>query len=260
MGMRDQYENDRRVGASSKASDLPGYMSAMMLMPLASMAATGYDRPFRSGPFASKSPFSGWYPAWGKRALDIALVVLALPVVLPLVLLCIAALWIEGGSPFYRQARIGRNGAEFFMLKLRSMVRDADSKLQEVLARDPALRAEWDETQKLKSDPRITRVGAFLRASSLDELPQLWNVLTGDMSLVGPRPMMPDQASIYGDLTDYKALTPGLTGVWQVSSRNESSFAHRATIDAAYRRSLSLRQDVGLLLKTVAVVLRRTGY
>jgi lipopolysaccharide/colanic/teichoic acid biosynthesis glycosyltransferase len=258
--MKERYENDRPVGVNSKTSDLPGYMSAMMLMSLAPVTTTGHVRPFPSSTSVEKSPSSGWYPAWGKRALDIALVLLALPVVLPLVLFCIAALWIEGGSPFYRQARIGRNGAEFPMLKLRSMVPDADSKLQDVLAKDPALRAEWDETQKLKSDPRITRVGAFLRASSLDELPQLWNVLKGDMSLVGPRPMMPDQASIYGDLTDYKALTPGLTGVWQVSSRNESSFAHRATIDAAYRSSLSLRQDLELLLKTVAVVLRRTGY
>lgn len=257
--MKERYENDRPVGVNSKTSDLSGYMSAMLLMSPAPVAA-GHGRHFPSSPIAARSPSSGWYSAWGKRALDIALVLLALPVVLPLVLFCIAALWIEGGSPFYRQARIGRNGAEFSMLKLRSMVPDADSKLKDVLAKDPELRAEWDETQKLKSDPRITRVGAFLRASSLDELPQLWNVLKGDMSLVGPRPMMPEQASIYGDLRDYEALTPGLTGVWQVSSRNESSFAHRATIDAAYRGSLSLRQDLELLLKTVTVVLRRTGY
>ena len=199
------------------------------------------------------------YLTWGKRTLDVALVVLAMPVVLPVVLLFALMLWVEGGNPFYRQTRIGKNGKQFSMLKLRSMVVDADGLLARVLENDPDMRAEWETTQKLRNDPRITQLGALLRQTSLDELPQLWNVLTGEMSLVGPRPMMPEQLSLYGDPADYVALVPGLTGIWQVSTRNESHFSHRATIDAEYRKTVSLKTDVALLFKTVSVVLRRTG-
>ncbi|MFD3189816.1 sugar transferase [Sedimentitalea sp. HM32M-2] len=202
---------------------------------------------------------AGVYEMFGKRLLDTALVLAAVPIALPLVLICALVLWCEGGKPFYRQARVGRGGRIFYMIKLRSMVQDAETRLAQVLSSDPELRAEWEHSQKLRNDPRITRVGALLRATSLDELPQLWNVLIGEMSLVGPRPMMPEQLGLYGDPVDYFALTPGLTGVWQVSTRNDSSFAHRATIDAAYRRSLSLGQDLGLLARTVGVVMRRTG-
>jgi lipopolysaccharide/colanic/teichoic acid biosynthesis glycosyltransferase len=260
FGMKRHLDNGLSAKSKSNAAELPAYLSAMIMLPLPPVSDRGNSNGYQSITAVSDGLSSGWYRAWGKRTLDIVLVLLALPVVLPVLLACIAALWLEGGSPFYRQARVGRNGAEFSILKLRSMVKNAESRLQDLLAQDPVLRAEWNETQKLKSDPRITRVGAFLRASSLDELPQLWNVLKGEMSLVGPRPMMPDQVSIYGDPTHYNALTPGLTGVWQVSSRNESSFAYRATIDATYRKTLSFRQDVELIFKTVGVVLRGTGY
>ncbi len=200
------------------------------------------------------------YAKAGKRVLDVALVLLTLPVTLPVIALCALALWIEGGSPFYRQDRLGLQGGRFSILKLRTMVRDADSLLELCLAACPELRREWDETQKLKQDPRITRVGKVLRATSLDELPQLWNVLKGDMSLVGPRPMMPDQLPLYGDPRAYFALKPGITGVWQVSARNESHFSYRAQIDAAYGQQLSMRADLSLMLRTVGVVLRGTGY
>lgn len=205
------------------------------------------------------SPDRAGYLNWGKRTLDLALVIMAAPLVLPLVLLFALMLWIEGGSPFYWQSRLGRGGKEFSMLKLRSMVCNADAKLARLLENDPEMRAEWETTQKLRHDPRVTRLGALLRQTSLDELPQLWNVLRGEMSLVGPRPMMPDQLALYGDATDYTALLPGITGIWQVSTRNESSFAHRAIIDAEYRKTVSFRTDVALLFKTVSVVLRRTG-
>ena len=127
------------------------------------------------------------------------------------------------------------------------MVIDADQRLAAHLAADPALRAEWDETQKLKNDPRITAVGRLLRKTSLDELPQLWNVLKGDMSLVGPRPMMPEQRALYPGRA-YYSMRPGLTGPWQVSDRNETSFAGRAEFDAAYARRMSLRTDLVILL------------
>jgi len=200
------------------------------------------------------------YARLGKRILDVILVLLTMPLTLPVIAICAFALWFEGGRPFYRQDRLGLNGRRFSILKLRTMVCDADARLEQCLAASPALRREWDETQKLKKDPRITRVGKILRMTSLDELPQLLNVLKGDMSLVGPRPMMPEQLSLYGDPRSYFALKPGITGVWQVSARNESHFSHRAQIDAVYGRTLSLRSDLTLMFRTVGVVFRGTGY
>ncbi|MFW8595348.1 sugar transferase [Cribrihabitans neustonicus] len=205
-------------------------------------------------------PAAGGYGAGGKRMLDLLLVLLTLPLTLPLIVACAAALWLEGGRPFYTQKRLGRGGRVFRILKLRTMVRDADAQLQAWLDRDPALRAEWETTQKLKNDPRITPVGRMLRVTSLDELPQLWNVFIGEMSLVGPRPMMPCQLPLYGDARAYLALQPGITGLWQVSARNESSFASRAWADAEYRRRLSLGSDLALIWRTFGVVLKGTGY
>jgi len=168
-------------------------------------------------------------------------------------------LWIEGGNPFYRQTRLGRGGKHFPILKLRTMVRDADAVLEDYLVSDPEMRREWDEKQKLINDPRVTRVGALLRSTSLDELPQLWNVMTGDMSLIGPRPMMPEQLPMYGNPAEYFALRPGITGLWQISARNENSFGFRNEVDAAYNRQMSLGSDVRIIFKTVGVMLRRTG-
>ena len=177
---------------------------------------------------------------------------------LPLVALCALLVMLDGGSPFYSQKRVGRGGRIFRMWKLRSMAVDAEDRLEELLASDPALRREWDHSQKLRHDPRITPVGRVLRKSSIDELPQLFNVLTGEMSLVGPRPMMPEQQSLYpGD--SYYRLRPGLTGLWQVSQRNLTSFADRAQFDTAYDQRLSLADDLRLMLATVRVILRGTG-
>ncbi len=202
----------------------------------------------------------GVYRRVGKRAFDIAFVLLTAPVALLLIAIGAALLWVEGGRPFYTQARLGAHGTAFSILKLRTMVRNADALLEAYLAADPDMRKEWETTQKLKKDPRITPVGSFLRKTSMDELPQLWNVLRGEMSIVGPRPMMPDQLPLYGDPNHYFALRPGITGSWQVSQRNESAFASRAGMDAAYDASLSFLQDIVILLRTVGVVLRRTGY
>lgn len=203
---------------------------------------------------------TGWYQQWGKRVLDLALVLLSLPITLPVIAMSAAALWLESGPPLYWQDRLGRGGKRFRIMKLRTMVRDADAQLEHLLATDPDLRAEWDETQKLKDDPRITKVGAFLRVTSMDELPQLWNVLVGDMTLVGPRPMLPEQLSLYGDARAYYALRPGLTGTWQVLARNDKAFETRRAFDAAYRAQHDLREDLVLLWRTVGVVMRRTGY
>jgi exopolysaccharide production protein ExoY len=201
----------------------------------------------------------GVYSRRLKRGFDLALVLLAAPIVLPLVLLLAFLVRRDGGSAFYRQDRIGKDGRIFRIWKLRSMVADADALLAAHLAADPEARAEWDRTQKLKDDPRITRVGRLIRKTSLDELPQLWNVLAGDMSLVGPRPMMPTQADRYPGSAYYR-LRPGLTGFWQISSRNQSSFGERAGFDSRYAAELSLLTDLRVLLGTVRVVLRGTGY
>lgn len=200
----------------------------------------------------------GRYRNGVKRALDILVVLLlALPVlmlVLPLVLLVAR----DGASPFYRQDRVGLNGRTFRMWKLRSMVPDADKMLENYLKENPVAREEWDTTQKLRHDPRVTRVGRIIRKNSLDELPQLWNVLVGDMSLVGPRPMMADQRRLYPGRA-YYALRPGITGYWQISVRNESNFAERAIYDTRYYRELSFTTDMRVLLSTARVVVRGTG-
>jgi lipopolysaccharide/colanic/teichoic acid biosynthesis glycosyltransferase len=201
----------------------------------------------------------GLYRRTLKRWFDILLILLAAPFVLPVILLLALLVRRDGGPALYVQDRVGLDGRTFRLWKLRSMVVGADQRLAEHLAADPALRAEWDKAQKLKRDPRITAVGRLLRKTSLDELPQLWNVLRGDMSLVGPRPMMPEQRALDPGRA-YYAMRPGLTGPWQISDRNASSFAGRAEFDAEYARRMSLATDLGILLVTVWVVLRGTGY
>lgn len=208
---------------------------------------------------ASVARVGGWsYRDGAKRALDLALILTFSVPVLLLVGLLALLVALDGGRPFYVQERLGRGGRVFRMWKLRSMVPDADACLERHLEADPAARSEWDHAQKLRRDPRVTRLGRLLRKSSMDELPQLLNVLKGEMSLVGPRPMMPSQHGLYPG-TAYFRLRPGVTGAWQISTRHESSFAARARFDADYDRDLSLRTDLGILLATVRVVLRGTG-
>ena len=215
-----------------------------------------FEKVVESGYFADTH--NSVYREIVKRGLDIALVLLvALPVVTVLAVLCLL-IARDGSSPFYFQTRVGRNGRSFRMWKLRSMVPQADLMLQDYLARNPAARMEWDARQKLRHDPRITRIGRLIRKTSLDELPQLFNVLRGDMSLVGPRPMLPEQRALYPGLA-YYALRPGITCFWQISVRNESNFAERAKFDTSYFRELSLATDAKVILKTVGVVLKGTG-
>jgi len=199
--------------------------------------------------------------ALGKRALDVAgagaLLLLGAPVFLLLALLVRA----DGGPAFYAHERIGRGGRRFGCLKFRSMVVDSAARLEALLASDPAARAEWEATRKLRDDPRITWVGRFLRATSLDELPQLINVLRGDMSLVGPRPVVAAElAAHYGVAAEhYLAVRPGITGLWQVSGRSDTSYAQRVALDVRYATNPSLLEDVRILLRTPAAVLLRRG-
>lgn len=194
-----------------------------------------------------------------KRVLDVLIVLALLPATLALLVPLMAIIALDGRSPIYVQKRLGKDGRVFRMFKLRSMVAGADQILEAYLERNPEARAEWDRTQKLKTDPRITGFGTFIRKTSLDELPQLFNVLIGDMSLVGPRPMMVEQKELYPGAAYYE-MRPGITGFWQVSERNETSFAERAGFDTAYYRRVSLVTDLKVLAETVKVVFRGTGY
>ena len=196
-----------------------------------------------------------------KRIGDLTVAACALLVVLPLLVL--VALLIHGSGPggiFYGHPRVGRNGKSFRCLKFRTMHLDADQRLAVLLANEPALAAEWSRTRKLDRDPRVSGIGKLLRKTSLDELPQLINVLRGEMSLVGPRPVTREELSRYGtSARQYLQMTPGITGLWQVSGRNNLSYAERVRLDAAYARQWSLAADLRILLSTPAAVLLRQG-
>lgn len=213
---------------------------------------------FSALPLVQKARPFGLYRNVFKRVLDVAAVVLATPVLVPVVAALAVGVALDGGRPFYSQLRVGKGGKPFRMWKLRSMVRDADAQLATLLEHSPAARAEWEATQKLRQDPRITPFGQLLRRSSLDELPQLWNVLTGDMSLVGPRPMMLDQQAIYPG-TAYFAIRPGVTGYWQTAGRNRTTFQARAEYDSVYEEGIALSTDLRILWRTVSVVMNGTG-
>ena len=166
----------------------------------------------------------------------------------------------DGGRAIYAHGRVGRHGQAFNCYKFRSMIINAEKVLAEVLVNDPAARAEWERDFKLKNDPRITPVGAFLRKTSLDELPQLWNVLKGEMSMVGPRPIVTDELARYNDQVGYYLeARPGMTGLWQISGRNDVDYADRVNLDAWYVKNWSLWYDIVILLKTVKVVLGKSG-
>lgn len=196
-----------------------------------------------------------------KRAFDVAVVtvgsLLALPI---LVFIAVAIRFSSPGPILYSQERIGRHGRRFRAWKFRSMIPNADKVLKDLLAKDPVLQAEWATDQKLKKDPRITWIGHIIRKTSLDELPQLWNIFRGEMSLVGPRPIVEAEIEKYGDhYEQYVAVTPGLTGLWQVSGRNKTTYEQRIDFDAYYVGNWSLWLDLHILISTVRVVLLREG-
>ncbi|MDR6873008.1 lipopolysaccharide/colanic/teichoic acid biosynthesis glycosyltransferase [Bosea sp. BE125] len=166
----------------------------------------------------------------------------------------------DGGPAFFRQARVGRSGKSFRCWKFRTMASNAEEALQRLLASDPAAAQEWAESQKLTRDPRITPVGAFLRRSSLDELPQLFNIVSGDMSFVGPRPIVAAERERYGEAFNHCfSVPPGLTGLWQISGRSDCSYATRISLDSQYASDWHLLLDAKILVKTVPAVLMQKG-
>jgi lipopolysaccharide/colanic/teichoic acid biosynthesis glycosyltransferase len=203
----------------------------------------------------------GCPPLNAQRIFDIVLSAGAILFFAPLMLAIAIAIKLEDGGPvFFGQDRVGFGGRIFKCLKFRSMVADAEARLADVLRSDPEVSAYWESHRKLKKDPRVTLVGRFLRKSSLDELPQLLNIFSGDMSAVGPRPIMPSEADLYGRwLKRYCTVRPGLTCLWQIRGRNHLSFRQRIALDLVYLRSASLAVYFVILLKTPGAVLARHG-
>ncbi len=212
-------------------------------------------------PDLSELPTSSRKYELGKRIFDVALAIAISPI-LVVVIAAISAMiaLTSGGSVFFRQRRIGQHGREFFIWKFRTMRPRADRILAEYLRRNPSAREEWNHTHKLRNDPRITRLGRVLRETSLDELPQILNVLSGDMSFVGPRPIVRAEALKYAErFAYYLAAVPGITGLWQVSGRNDLTYEARTILDETYVCKWSMVRDIWILLKTPRAVVGRDG-
>lgn len=218
-----------------------------------------------SGPISasggvSRRPRSGIYAAFGKRVCDLVFAFALLPILIPV----IAVLWgltrLDGGPGFFGHKRVGKDRRQFSCWKIRTMVPDAEAKLKQYLSENPDAKAQWQRDFKLDNDPRITRLGNFLRKTSLDELPQIWNVIRGEMSFVGPRPVVQDELLRYGESEKfYLSVRPGITGLWQVSGRNDISYADRVRMDRIYASRYSMLQDTKIIAKTATVVLFPTG-
>ena len=199
--------------------------------------------------------------SFAKRALDVSAASLLLLVILPLLLLTAIAVALDGGPVLYLSERVGANGIPFKCLKFRTMMLGADHCLDEYLGHHPSAREEWVQDRKLAFDPRVTYVGRLLRQSSIDEFPQLINVIKGDMSLVGPRPVTQAELdAYYGSQAElYKSVRPGITGLWQVSGRNDVDYASRVSLDARYVRKWNIIFDIVILCKTPRADLSRRG-
>jgi len=195
-----------------------------------------------------------------KRLFDLFIASTLLCILSPLLLLIFMILKKDGNAALYGHERVGFKGKVFRCLKFRSMYPDADKKLDDLLSSSPDANKEWAENFKLKTDPRITKIGGFLRKTSLDELPQLFNVIRGEMSLVGPRPIVQQEIAKYGNHANlYLQALPGITGLWQVSGRSDSSYSRRVSLDVWYIRNWSIWYDITILFKTVNVILQKKG-
>jgi Undecaprenyl-phosphate galactose phosphotransferase WbaP len=221
------------------------------------------DTPARhASPMArSERSLNGFRYSVLKRAMDVMLLVLISPVLLPLLLA--VAIAVRAGSPgpvFFSHRRIRTHGRFFTMWKFRTMCMNSAEVLENHLSSSEGARAEWRQNHKLVADPRVTRLGVFLRKTSLDELPQVWNVLTGKMSLVGPRPIVAAEVEKYGPyFAEYCRVKPGLTGLWQVSGRSRLSYAERVQMDVKYAQNWSLTGDMIILMRTITAVINRDG-
>ena len=196
-----------------------------------------------------------------KRFIDFFLLLISSPITLPLVAIVALAIKISSPGPvFYGHKRTGKDGREFKCWKFRSMVIDADKQLEKILAENPAMRAEWEKDRKFTNDPRVTKIGKFLRKTSIDEIPQFFNVLTGEMSFIGPRPVTEPELKKYGSKAEFiLSVQPGLSGMWQISGRSDTGYEERVTLDSYYIQNWSVWLDIWIIIKTVYVVLRGKG-
>ena len=219
--------------------------------------AVDTGRPLPSATGSSSRPIG----LSSKRIIDIVLAVSGIVLLAPLLVICFVLTVVTSPGPaLFRHRRVGFNGKHFDCLKFRTMVTDAPERLRKLLESDPAIAAEWLATEKLRYDPRVTAIGAILRKSSLDELPQLFNVLRGDMSIVGPRPVTDEELLRYsGAACAYLACRPGITGLWQVSGRSTTTYNKRVACDAFYARNWSTALDVKILVATIPVILLSDG-
>ena len=210
--------------------------------------------------FRVQQNLAKWSSRFMKRCFDIVGALLIIVILSPLLLYIAYKVRKDGGPAIYGHLRVGKNGKSFKCLKFRSMVTNSKEVLEELLMCDENARLEWNNTFKLKKDPRITKIGKFLRGSSLDELPQLFNVLKGEMSLVGPRPIITAELKRYHDEVDYYLLSkPGMTGLWQVSGRSDVDYETRVYFDAWYVKNWSMWNDIAILFKTISTVLKKNG-
>jgi undecaprenyl-phosphate galactose phosphotransferase len=195
-----------------------------------------------------------------KRAFDLGVSLAMLLILLPVLLVLAFAIRLDGGPCLFRHKRVGKAGRTFMCTKFRTMRQNSDELLESLLRRDPVAKLEWETTQKLRRDPRVTPIGKILRKTSLDELPQLLNVVFNDMSLVGPRPITPQECARYGTfLRYYYAVQPGITGLWQVSGRSTTSYERRVELDTRYVTEWNLLSDFRILSRTIPAVLLRRG-
>jgi lipopolysaccharide/colanic/teichoic acid biosynthesis glycosyltransferase len=253
----DLHSNDVNVGASANA--LFAHHENGSATSGLSDHVSSFDAGVARG--SAKGPSGFFRYRILKRALDIFLVILFSPILIPLLLLIAAAVRVSSPGPvFFSHRRIHSHAKFFTMWKFRTMCVNSAEVLENHLAAHPDARIEWHKTHKLKNDPRITRVGLFLRRASLDELPQLWNVFNGTMSLVGPRPIVAAEVEKYGDgFASYCAVKPGITGLWQVSGRSSTSYENRVNFDRTYASTWSFTGDLLILCKTLLSVANQDG-
>ena len=260
--MQKRLINDQRFGYYRRQGEkyIPQLILVSSLGWVGSMGILPMDLDGILGLEVRQNLLNKW-PNILKRIIDLTLTLIFGILSSPFLIMIMALICLESpGGIFYRQKRVGRDGGIFKMWKFRTMKVDADRVLEVLLDSDPQMKAEWETHQKLKIDPRITRVGKFLRKFSLDEIPQLINVINGEMSLVGPRPYFPEQQELYGEgIKIYQRVRPGMTGMWQVRGRNTTTFKERARLDEYYIRNWSVWLDVYILLRTIMVVLSREG-
>jgi lipopolysaccharide/colanic/teichoic acid biosynthesis glycosyltransferase len=242
------------ISARRREEIAPGRAGQVLLYKEKQDVALVYE--FRPKGLVVEYP-DGW---WGERVFDIVGAIMSAVLLLPVFVTVGAAIRLSGAPIFFGHERIGRGGKSFKCFKFRSMIPDAERVLQDLLRSDPGAQREWERSHKLQDDPRITKFGSFLRKSSLDELPQLWNVLKGEMSLVGPRPIVEDEVARYGkEASMYKSVRPGMTGLWQVIARSNCTYSRRVSLDKLYVKNKSITLDIWILWKTVGAVLKRVG-